>query len=227
MSQEKSNPSDQARQAILKAVLQHVPFEGWTSLSLKMAVADCDLPEGADKLYFPGGAREVLRFWSEVLDDRAAAAIRQRGIDNMRIRDKVTESVWVWLEQMAGHEQAGRRALSRLSLPDATGQGVSQLWSTADMIWRAIGDTSTDGNFYSKRMILSGVIGSTLATWLADDTADKSASRAFLERRIENVMQFEKFKGQVKAQTQNWPNPAEVLGRIRHGQRRRRTRHYR
>lgn len=218
------DPSEQARAQILKAALPHIPFEGWTRKALSMAVSDTDLPKGSDELYFPGGPKELIAFWSARGDTDMRTILLDKGLGNMRIRDKITEAVWIRLEQMRGQEQVARRALSRMALPDAVGQGPKQLWESADMIWRTIGDTSTDGNFYSKRTILSGVLGSSIMAWLSDDTDDKSKARAFLEARIENVMSFEKAKFAFRKRRENWPDPASVLGRARYGRRRRRYR---
>ena len=135
----------------------------------------------------------------------------------MRIRDKVTEAVWLRLELLRPHQEAARRAVSRLSLPDGNGQAATQLWASADAIWTAIGDTSEDYNYYTKRTILSGVMGSSLLAWLADDTEDKSQARAFLERRIENVMQFEKVKGRTLSAMAGMPKPQEILSLIQTG----------
>jgi len=121
------------------------------------------------------------------------------------------------LEAIGSHEEAARRASSRLVLPDLAATGVQQIWSAADTIWRAIGDTSTDSNYYSKRVILSSVIGATLPIWLSDQSDDKAAARAFLDNRIQNVMEFEKFKWRVKSFTKNMPEPAEILGKLRYG----------
>jgi len=144
----------------------------------------------------------------------------------MRIRDKVTEAVWARLNVLAGYEEAARRALARLTLPDAAGRGAAQLWATADAIWTAIGDTSEDYNYYTKRTILSGVIGSSLMSWLSDDTEDKSTARAFLERRIGNVMQFEKAKGQALTALSGLPKLSEFKNIFGTSGRRRRYRPY-
>lgn len=218
------NPSDLARAQILSAMLRHIPFDGWTKKSLLNAIKDTELPPGSDELYFPGGVLELLSYWSESGDQKALSKINLRGLDNLRIREKVTECVWIRLNEMEGQEQVSRRAISRLALPDALGQGPQQLWKTADMIWRAIGDTSTDGNYYSKRTILSGVLASSIMAWLSDETEDKSKARAFLDARIENVMQIEKAKFSLRQQRANWPDPAALLGRMRYGRRRRKYR---
>jgi len=219
-----TDPSLIARQAILKAILPIAAFDGWTVKSLREAVSQTDLPKGADDLYFPEGPLEVIGFWSEQMNRATANDLAELDQTQMKIRDKVTAGVLARLYAIGPHEEAARRAMARLSLPDAIGQGPQQLWSSADTIWRAIGDTSTDGNYYSKRMILSGVIGSTLAVWLSDNDPEKTKSRAFLDARIANVMQFEKAKWEFKSKTKDWPKPAEVLGALRYGGTRKRRR---
>jgi len=224
MDNHSPDPSEKARADILAAVLMHVPFDGWTRKTLTTGLRDTDLPPGAEELYFPGGPLELISYWSEAGDNEALAKIEARGLDNLRIREKVTECVWIRLNEMTGQEQAARRAISRLSLPDAIGQGPQQLWKSANMIWRAIGDTSTDGNYYSKRTILSGVIGSSIMAWLSDESDDKAKARAFLEARIDNVMQFEKAKFAMRKRREKMPDPAGLLGRLRYGRRRRKYR---
>ena len=202
-------------QLILEALLRQVPFEGWTDRALMAAVNGLDMTPGAEAVYAPGGALGLLQLWSSNLDTEMVEALKARGLDNLRIRDKVTEAVWIRLNVLTGYEDAARRAVNRLALPDAATQGASQLWASADAIWTTIGDQSEDYNYYTKRAILSGVIGSSLLAWLGDETDDKIEARAFLERRIGNVMQFEKFKGQALGALEGLPplpKPDELLG---------------
>ena len=190
---------------------------------LRRAVAEAKLPDGkalpkgADALYFPDGPLELISFWAEELNTAVEVHLSGLDLGSMKIRDKVTAGVVARMEAISGHELAAKRATARLSLPDALGQGPAQIWAAADTIWRAIGDTSTDGNYYSKRTILSGVISTSMMAWLADNSADKAEGRAFIDARIANVMSFEKAKWQFKKRVENWPNPAEILGQLRYG----------
>lgn len=214
------------RRAILDAALPIAAFDGWTRKTLREACAACDLPEGADALYFPDGPLELIGFWASECDAAVEAYLGDLDLSSMKIRDKVTAGVIARLEAIGPHSAAAKRASARLSLPDAIGQGPQQIWTAAHTIWRAIGDISTDYNYYSKRTILSGVIGSSLIAWLGDSSADKADARAFVDARIANVMQFEKAKWQFKSKTKDWPKPAELLGALRYGakpKRRRRT----
>ncbi len=205
------------RDAILKAALKIAPFEGWTNLTLKRAVRDAGYPEGSGDLYFENGIADLLDYWSDTLNTQTAEHLSRIDLDALKIRERVTQGVLFRLEAIGRHEEAARRASSRLVLPDLASKGVRQIWNAADTIWRAIGDTSTDANFYSKRAILSSVIGTTLPVWLSDQSEDKAAARAFLDARIENVMEFEKLKWRVKGLTKNMPEPAEILGQLRYG----------
>ncbi len=208
---------DQIRDQILDAALKIAPFEGWTTLTLKRAVRDVGLPEGSDQLYFEAGVGGILDHWAARLDTQAQIKIEALDLGTLKIRQRVTQGVLARLEVIDGNEEAARRASSRLVLPDLTATGVKQLWQAADMIWRAIGDTSTDANYYSKRVILSAVIGSVLPIWLSDQSEDKAQARAFLDARIENVMSFETMKWRLKSATKDLPNPAEILGQLRYG----------
>lgn len=209
-------PND-ARNAILDAALSNVVFEGWTDLMLAKAAQKAGLPMGAAALYFPGGVIEVIQFWSDRMDAAAREKIEALDLKTMKIRERVTESVAIRLSEVGRHEDAARRAQARLSLPDGAGTGAKLTWTAADMIWRAIGDTSTDANFYSKRGVLSAVLASTAPIWLSDTLPGKPDARGFLDRRIANVMQFEKVKAHMRKAAASAPNMAEVLGSLRYG----------
>jgi ubiquinone biosynthesis protein COQ9 len=79
-------------------------------------------------------------------------------------------------------------------------------------MWRAIGDTSTDFNFYTKRGILAAVYSSTLLRWFSDSSIDGAPTEQFLADRIENVMQFEKIKAKAKEAFDQFPPLSEIIG---------------
>ena len=176
-----------ARRKILYQALEAAAFDGWTSKTLRDAAIGAGLPKGAHALYFPDGPLELISFWAQELNVHVEETLAGLDLSGMKIRDKVTAGVVARMEALSGHEAAAKRAAARLAVPDAVGQGPAQIWAAADTIWRAIGDTSTDANYYSKRAILSGVISSSLVAWLADSSSDKREGRAFIDARIANV----------------------------------------
>ncbi|XBQ16730.1 MAG: COQ9 family protein [Oceanicaulis sp.] len=216
----KKTRAEIAREALLDAALPEAAFEGWTQATLKRAAESAGLSEGEVQLYCPDGVLDLVETWSRRCDAEARAKIEANPAN--RIRDKVTQAVLNRLQTLEGHEEAAERARARLLLPDALDRGARLLWSTSDMIWKAIGDRSTDANFYSKRAILSGVYASTLAIWLDDADAGKAKTRAFLDRRIENVMQIEKAKASWRKFSANMPDLAGFASSVRYGFSRRR-----
>lgn len=212
-----SDPSLTARRQILAAALKHVPFEGWTAKSLRLGVKDLDMPEGAEELHFPGGPLDVISFWSEECDREMFNAMAETDLKSLRIRDRVTLGVVLRLEAIGRHDEAGRRALTRLALPDAIGLAPKLIWNTSDAIWRALNDPSTDFNYYTKRATLSGVVSSTMPVWLGDTSDEKKEARAFLDRRVDNVMQIEKVKSKVRNLREKLPQPWQRLSKMRYG----------
>jgi ubiquinone biosynthesis protein COQ9 len=205
------------RTLLLQAMLEHAAFDGWTSQSFQTACEDAGIEPGQARLACPRRELDLIAAWSRQLDEAAAQSIAALDLPNLKIRQRVQLGVVARLEAIGGHEEAARRARARLLLPDAISEGPQLVWASADMIWRAIGDTSTDVNFYSKRTILVGVLGSTLTVWLNESDAEKPEARAFLDRRIQNVMEFEKTKAQVRKLTADLPDLGEFLGKVRYG----------
>ena len=166
---------------------------------------------GQALLAAPNGVADVL----EAFGKRAAGAAGQAVLaaDNLKVRDEVRAGVKGWLAALDAHKPAVKRAAAS---PANLLTGPKGLWAGADAIWAALGDKSTDYNWYTKRGILSGVIGSTLACWAGTD--DQAAIDAFLDRRIENVMEFEKTKKKVQDAVKSWPDPLDfILGKKQGG----------
>jgi ubiquinone biosynthesis protein COQ9 len=206
---------DILRRRLLGAALARAGAEGWTAATLSRAEADAGLPEGTGVLACPQGVVDLLDFWALECDRAALASVGALDLASLKIRQRVRAGVLARLTAIgAENREAARRAAARLALPDAGGRGARVLWRAADTIWRAIGDRSTDGNHYSKRAILSGVFASTFAVWL---DGDDEATEAFLDRRIENVMAFEKAKARARKLHEGLPDPLGMLSRLRFG----------
>jgi ubiquinone biosynthesis protein COQ9 len=130
----------------------------------------------------------------------------------MKIRERIKTAVNARIVALRPYKEAARRAAAFLSLPPNTALAAQLLWRTADRMWRAAGDTSTDFNFYTKRGILMGVYSSTLLRWFTDSSEDEKDTFEFLDARIENVMQFEKFKAEVNEQLSKLPSLSDLVG---------------
>jgi ubiquinone biosynthesis protein COQ9 len=133
-------------------------------------------------------------------------------LKKLKVRERITAAVKARIDALRPHKEAARRAAAFLTLPPHAALGVKLLYRTVDAMWRAVGDQSTDFNFYTKRGILAGVYSSTLMRWFTDQSTDENATDTFLRDRIENVMQFEKFKAQLKEGMSRLPSLSAVIG---------------
>jgi ubiquinone biosynthesis protein COQ9 len=103
-----------------------------------------------------------------------------------------------------------------MAMPHNAPQALRIGWRSADLMWRQAGDTATDYNHYTKRMLLGSIYAATLAVFANDESEDFAETRAFLERRIEDVMRFEKAKARLLKGSDEYFSPARFLGRLRY-----------
>lgn len=188
---------DPVIETLLDAALPHVVFDGWSEATFRAAIADSGLEPALARAVCPRGAVDLALAMHRRGDWAMVDRLRAADLSALRFRDRIAAAVRFRLEAIDDKE-AVRRASSLFALPQHTAEGARAIWETCDLIWRTLGDTSDDVNWYTKRMTLSGVYGSTLLYWLGDDSPGHIRTWEFLDRRVDDVMQFEKVKAQVQ-----------------------------
>ena len=186
---------------LLVAILPHVVFDGWSQVSFDCAVADLNMDPSLAALLAPRGAVDLAIAYHRQGDADMLVAYEAASTKNLKIREKITLAVRLRLEVIENKE-AVRRGSALFALPLLVADGAKLIWGTSDNIWLALGDTSEDVNWYSKRATLSVVYAATVLFWLGDDSPLYEETWSFLDRRIKNVMQIETAKGQVRASKQ-------------------------
>ncbi|HMH65637.1 MAG TPA: COQ9 family protein, partial [Rhizomicrobium sp.] len=198
--------SDQElREAVLAAALPHAAFDGFTDTLLQKAGGEAGVSKVELARLFENGPISLIEFYSAWADGEMEHRLAAADLKSMKIRERIATAVKTRLAVLGPHKEAARRAGALLSLPMHAALGAKLLYRTVDAMWRAAGDTSTDFNFYTKRGILAGVYGATAMRWFNDTGDDEKATDEFLAARIENVMQFEKFKAKAKDALANFP----------------------
>lgn len=197
MSQDHDHAQDHAegdiKEKLLDAALLHVPFDGWSDVTFRAACRDADVPEVLAHAVCPRGGVDLALAYHARGDSLMLERLAAADLSALRFRDKVATAVRFRLEAVDDKE-AVRRGTTLLTLPQYAGDGVKAIWGTCDLIWEALGDGSDDLNWYTKRASLAGVYSATVLFWLGDDSPAHHATWEFLDRRIENVMDFEKLK---------------------------------
>ena len=184
------------KEKLLDAALMHVPFDGWSDMTFRAAVADSGVDETVARAICPRGAVDLAVAYHHRGDRLMLQALKAEDLKAMRFRDRIARALRLRLEVVEDKE-AVRRGTTLFALPQYAPDGAKLIWGTCDQIWTALGDTSDDINWYTKRATLSGVYSATVLYWLGDTSDGHAATWDFLDRRIDNVMQIEKLKAQV------------------------------
>ncbi|MFL5296958.1 MAG: COQ9 family protein [Phenylobacterium sp.] len=207
--------ASEAEQRVLDAALILALSQGWTDRMAVAAGAACGLSAGETGLLLPRGPEDLAALLSRRHDARALAALAAVDAGALKIRERIARAVAARLEAAMADEAAVRRWTGFLALPHNLALGGRLAWESADALWRWAGDTATDENHYSKRVLLAGILTGALAVRLASGA---EAAQAFTDRRIADVMAFEKWKATTRLRPSQFvAGLAEALGRARYG----------
>ncbi|ALR19375.1 COQ9 family protein [Sphingobium baderi] len=189
---------DEMRAALAPLLPRHAAFDGWKDEAIAMAAAEKSIDPDIAALAFPGGAMDMIDAWFASIDTRMTDSLSAQTLAALSIRARITALVEARLALLAPDREALRRAIAIMAMPRNGVRAAKLGWRAADAMWRAAGDEATDFAHYSKRMTLGGVYAATLLVFLDDESDDHTESRAFLARRIEEVMRFERSKARFK-----------------------------
>lgn len=206
---------DELRAELAPKIAAAAIFDGWSDAALVSACRASEADPAVARLAFPGGAIDMIAAWIAAVDAQMEAAFDKEVLGQMPIRERIRALVWFRLEAVQGLEEALRRALAIQAMPQNLARTANLGWMSADAMWRLAGDTATDYNHYTKRAILTAIYAATLSVFVGDESEAKAETRAFLGRRIEGVMKFEKAKAQWLGKRERF-DVMRFLGRLRY-----------
>src|SRR5690242_2180717 len=210
------SPLEQLRRRLALAVGENAVFDGWTKAAVDSAAAQLGIDPDQARLAMPKTQSGMIDLYIQEVDRALEDWFTPERRDGLKIREKIRALVWKRLEIMGPAREAVRRALAILAMPQNVPLALRISWRSADLMWRIAGDTRTDFNHYTKRMTLGAVYASTLLAWLDDPSEGWSDTAAFLDRRIDNVMEFEKFKAEWRGSSDQRLSLSRFLGRLRY-----------
>jgi ubiquinone biosynthesis protein COQ9 len=206
---------DEIRVELAPLIADAAGFDGWSERAVADAAGRAGIDPAVARLAFPSGAMDMIAAWTATIDARMEQAFSAEVIAAMPVRERIRALVQFRLDCLAGHEESLRRAQALMAMPQNAARALKLGWSSADAMWRLAGDTATDYNHYTKRAILGSVYAATLAVFVGDTSEGKTETRAFLDRRIEGVMTFEKAKARLLKQRDGF-SLTRFLGRLRY-----------
>lgn len=207
---------DDLRARLAPLVAANAGFDGWSPRAVAMAADQAGVDGDIAALAFQGGAMTMIAAWFASVDAAMLERFPPDVLAAMKIRARITALVEARLTLLAPHREALRRAQAVLAMPHHMAEATRLGWHAADVMWRAAGDTAVDYNHYTKRATLGAVYAATLLTFVSDESENFAETRAFLARRIEDIMRFEKAKARLRGRAELHFSPARFLGRLRY-----------
>lgn len=207
---------DELRPLVARALTQDAAFDGWSPRALEAVSERLGLNPDIAGLLFPGGAVDMIDTWFETVDADMLNRVPPDALAPMKIRGRITALIEARLAILAPNRESLRRAQAILASPRHAARALRLGWRAADVMWRAAGDTATDYNHYSKRAILGGIYAATALVFVNDESDGQAETRAFLARRIEGIMRFEKTKARFSSGSARSFSLARFAGRLRY-----------
>ena len=208
------SPLEEIRRKLALPLGENAVFDGWAEAAVNSAAGSQGVDPAQARLAIPKDQAGKIDLYIRGVDRALEEWFTPERLEGLKIREKIRAIVWKRLEIMEPAREAVRSALSILAMPQNVPTALRTGWRSADVMWRIAGDTSTDYNHYTKRIMLGGVYGSTLLVWLDDQSEGWAETASFLDRRIEDVMKIEKLKADWK--NQEHFSVSRFLGRIRY-----------
>ncbi|ODP38986.1 COQ9 family protein [Sphingomonas turrisvirgatae] len=207
---------DELRAALASHLAPNAAFDGWNAKAVESAAGTIGADRHVARLAVPGDAVGMIDLWFADIDRGMAAALPPEMLATMKIRARITALVEARLDLLARNREALRRAVAILAMPQNAPRAAKLGWRSADAMWRLAGDTATDYNHYTKRGLLAGIYAATIAVFLNDDSEGHAETRAFLARRIDNIMQFENTKAKLVGNGDHRFSVSRFVGRLRY-----------
>ncbi len=207
---------DELRLELAPEIAAAAGFDGWSAEAVESAAAALGCNLRVALAAFPGGAMEMIAAWIARIDAAMVDALPAGALAALPVRERIRRLVRFRLDALSGHEEALRRALVIMAMPQNLGEGFRLGWNSADIMWRLAGDMASDWNHYSKRAILAGIHAATLTVYADDKSEGKVDTIAFLDRRIDGVMRFEKAKARLLRPREDGFSLVRLLGRLRY-----------
>ena len=207
---------DEIRERLAPGIADNAAFDGWGDAARDMAAEAAGIDRDVARLAFPGGAIDMIDAWFAAIDRQMIEALPLATLAAMKIRERITALVEARLDAIAINRESLRRARAILAMPQHVARAARLGWRSVDLMWRLAGDTATDYNHYTKRTILLGVYAATVTVFLDDDSEGHADTRAFLARRIDGIMRFEKAKAGFVKRYEHRPSLSRFVGRLRY-----------
>ena len=177
---------------ILKLSLKKLRLHGWSDELLEEVSYELYKDHHKAEIIF-GSVKNLVDYYLQDIDNKMLEKLKKLDPKKLKIRECIKQAILIRINLLK--QDHVKETLKFFANPLNADLGLSSLMRTCDHIWHFAGDKSTDFNYYTKRILLSGVYSSTLLYYLKEP--DPKKIEEFVADRIDNVLTIGKFKQNV------------------------------
>jgi ubiquinone biosynthesis protein COQ9 len=203
--------AERETERLIALMLPDVAFDGWTRHALRAAARRADIPVGEARALFPRGAPDLIAAFSRWADHQMLEQLAAASIEGLSLSERIALALRLRFSVLAPWQEAVRRGLSVLAMPQNAPLGLRLLYDTVDAIWHGVGDASTDFSFYTKRATLAGIHASAVLFWLDDRSPEGADTGAFIDRRLADLHRLTGLRARLATAADRLPNPLRLL----------------
>ena len=198
----KTSDCNQIRIDLIRAMLTHVPFDGWTWEAMEQGAIDIGFEKKETSSYrmkifkdlFKNGSIDFIEIFSEIIDLDVKEKYDLLEFKPERVSEKIKKIIMIRLNLCQKYKESVRSSISITAMPINAKKSLNILYRTCNSMWRKAGDKSTDFSFYTRRISLAAVYTSTLLFWLNDNSNDNVETEFFLDRRLKGINKISRLK---------------------------------
>ena len=183
------------KEDILKKAKKIVSIEGWSSkIFSKLQKQNI---EKKDLFYFfQEGYKDLLEYALHNINEKLETKLKKINLINFPINKRIKKILLLRFDILNEDKEFYKKTFNHLLLPTNNKISKKSLYNSVNTMWYLAGDNSTDFNFYTKRLILSGVYTNALFVFFSkemrfvEENIDKNLKRISKIPKIKERISF-------------------------------------
>ena len=209
MKKNQNNYLLKKRLEVLKFAKIFISEKGFSKNSLESISKKYGLDINETELLFPEGNIDLIKFTLEQLDNELEEYCRKIDLIRLPVHKRIKKVLLSKIFLMNKNKLFYRSIFFNLLIPKKKFSLSSQLYNSVDQIWFIAGDSSTDFNFYTKRLILSVIYSRIMLFFFNNNNLQELED--ILDESLQRVSKIPEIKSKLKIFKEYLPNVAKFV----------------
>ena len=209
MTKNQNNYLLKKRLKILNFAKIFLSENSFTQNSLENISKKYGLDINETELLFPEGNNDLIKFALEQLNSELEEYCRKIDLIRLPTHKRIKKVLLSKVALMNKNKLFYRSIFLNLLIPKKNFSLSSQLYNSVDQIWFIAGDSSTDFNFYTKRLILSIIYSRVMLFFFNNNNQEELEN--ILDESLQRVSKIPEIKSKLKIFKEYLPKVAKFV----------------